>query len=337
MRCTALASEVMAPRKNKKKAIGDAKPAEEEVVSSKRPLKRLKKASIASESTKEEVVSSKRPLKRLRKASIASESTPEEAAPDEKTVDAEKKGDAKEPVPTPKLRKPCSWLKLDRLDPKPESKSLPSPKQAEEVKPSVQVRASEDNKRKRNDEREEKGQSHSAANEKQNSRHERKEKEIIEEFEDKSENELGGLIFMCNAKTKPDCFRYQLMGVPAHQKEVVMNIKPGLKFFLYDYDLKVLYGVFEASSTGGMKLEPTAFGGAFPAQVNIDFHFSPFPRLIICFVLYEVYIYVRSLQVRFAVYKECLPLPESVFKKAIKDSYDEKKRKFKTELTVRQV
>ncbi|XP_071742342.1 uncharacterized protein [Rutidosis leptorrhynchoides] len=103
--------------------------------------------------------------------------------------------------------------------------------------------------------------------------------------------ESMGMVFMCTSKTKSDCFRYKVLGLPGNKKDQVAKIYKGMRLFLFDVDLRLMYGIFKAAGPGGYNLEPKAFKADFPSQV------------------------------RFTVLDDCLPLAEENFKGALKENY----------------
>lgn len=110
---------------------------------------------------------------------------------------------------------------------------------------------------------------------------------------------------MCSGATKPECFRYRVLGLPRGRLADVSRIRRGAGLFLYDFDAKHLYGPYRADSDGGLAIEPAAFQGRYPAQV------------------------------KFTIDGDFMPIPESSVRSAIKENYS--RGKFCPELTVMQV
>eukprot|EP00250_Pteridium_aquilinum_P013053 c21102_g1_i2 orf=280-2592(+) len=120
---------------------------------------------------------------------------------------------------------------------------------------------------------------------------------------------LAGLVFMSNDKVRRAYFKYGVFGMPINRKPIVDRVKIGTKIFLFEFEARFLWGIFEATSEASLDIEKDAYSGshvAFPAQV------------------------------RFRVIKKCRPLPESHFQQAIKDNYFTP-IKFNFELTAQQV
>lgn len=79
-----------------------------------------------------------------------------------------------------------------------------------------------------------------------------------------------GAIFMANTETKKVCFEQRIFGLPSSQANFVKQVKAGMVLFLFEYEKRQMFGVYQATSDGIINHTPHAFsslGRQFPAQV----------------------------------------------------------------------
>lgn len=105
----------------------------------------------------------------------------------------------------------------------------------------------------------------------------------------------AGLIFMCCNQMKKSILRYRVLRMPIGRNWVKADrVRPGAILFIFEYEARLLWGVYEVTSYPHFCTEGDAYRDGVPA--------CP----------YQLY---------FRVHKQCKPLPERVFRKAIQDNY----------------
>ncbi|XP_051204596.1 uncharacterized protein [Lolium perenne] len=95
---------------------------------------------------------------------------------------------------------------------------------------------------------------------------------------------FDGAIFLCNYRTRKECFDRKIFGLSSKCTEFIQKVKSGATLFLYDVDQRKLHGVFEATSDGAMNIIPDAYASSgfhYPCQIR-------FKRIWFCKPLMEM-------------------------------------------------
>jgi DNA modification methylase len=80
---------------------------------------------------------------------------------------------------------------------------------------------------------------------------------------------MQGQVFACTTKTKSECFERLLFSTNRTYAPAAMRVKKDHFLFLLDLDNDLLYGVFKASSDAKMNIQPNAWKGKYPYQVEV--------------------------------------------------------------------
>lgn len=81
---------------------------------------------------------------------------------------------------------------------------------------------------------------------------------------------VQGFIAVCKNWTEEECLdRMLFASLPDWFDKKVSRVRRGDIGFLLNLDTDMLFGIFRAESDGQMNIDPTAFGGRYPAQVRV--------------------------------------------------------------------
>ncbi|CAI5469781.1 unnamed protein product [Closterium sp. Yama58-4] len=116
------------------------------------------------------------------------------------------------------------------------------------------------------------------ATEKEKSKEKAKEKAKDIGSDKPSSNALPGYIFGCTNVTKQECYDRGLFGSTSTHCREVERIDKGTRLFLFNFDDRVMHGVYVARGKGGCALVRDAWEGRFPWQVRFEVE-EEFPAL----------------------------------------------------------
>lgn len=74
-------------------------------------------------------------------------------------------------------------------------------------------------------------------------------------------------IFACNLETEGECFERSLFG---DSRSWPLSVSPGELCLLYNYDTKMLHGIWVAKSNGKKDIAPAAWHGKYKYQVLVE-------------------------------------------------------------------
>ncbi|KAJ7012614.1 hypothetical protein NC653_002614 [Populus alba x Populus x berolinensis] len=112
-------------------------------------------------------------------------------------------------------------------------------------------------------------------------------KDKIEPANEEDEDGLMSEEIIENEAKDKDCYRYKLFGVPMGKRDIVLSTFKGMELFLFDFDLRLMYGICKATWLEGVRKQSidNEFypGNAFSVNLMLKLHDgspSSFSRMV---------------------------------------------------------